>query len=133
VLRLGATIDIQVPDFEQCARAVINERPYVCNRCGYEFRRDFTPRTEIEGCPLCRQTHAKIAEEAIHRLYGGQDYEGNWHYNAFTKETLRYVLEKNGFGSIVELEKNQNGETFRQNWNVKLRATKIENMWGNDD
>jgi DNA-directed RNA polymerase subunit RPC12/RpoP len=94
---------------------------YQCNRCG-----NWMLGSDGHGCSKCGQSIADIQDAAIHRLYGGQDVQGNWHYTAFTEEVLGRLLEKNGFANIHALEHDHQ----QANWNIKLRATKAELTWG---
>ena len=116
---------VQVPDLEHCARAACLTPPFMCNRCGWEF-----PAVDLRAnffmCGGCEQPYEAIAEAAVKRIYGGQDYSGNFHFNGFSKILLRRKLEKSGFGEITEIERNENGETFFQNWNFKLMAKKVD-------
>jgi hypothetical protein len=73
---------------------------------------------------------SEIANAAMHRLYGGQDRPGNYHFAAFTIESLSLLLQEVGFVDIKRHLINQNGETFAQNWNFKLSAFKhSEDEW----
>lgn len=121
VLKPGAFVDIQVPDFDHCATAILHEEDfqYQCNQCGQWM-------SGSKDCVKCGQKYSDIQDAAIHRLYGGQDYEGNWHYTTFTEEVLCRLLEKNGFERIQELESDHQ----RANWNFKLRAHKKKDAWG---
>jgi len=130
VLKIGGKLVVQVPDLEHCARAASFLAPFLCNQCGYEFFVPFeengvikeTPKT----CNSCGRPWHLIAESATRRLYGGQNYEGNWHFNAFSKIQLTNILLSLGFSDIMDLEKMHQ----RINWNFKLSATKISNAWG---
>jgi hypothetical protein len=125
ILIPGATVDIQVPDFTHCATAILNDEglSFQCNQCGWWFEGGRSETTA--ACMKCGQSLADIQDAAIHRLYGGQNVKGNWHYTAFTEEVLSRLLEKNGFHSITVLEH----EHQQANWNMKLRATKGELEW----
>lgn len=120
VLRTGGRLDVQVPDLSHCGRAASNERPFMCNRCGWTF----SEQSHLESCGDCGQSWADVALAASQRLMGGQDYEGNWHYACFSPPLLEELLLRNGFEDVQELTQNENGESYYQNWNVKLRATK---------
>lgn len=126
VMEVGGLIELQVPDFTECARAAMGVRPFFCHTCGFVFTTEegHQYHLEIEGCPKCKTTYHEITKAAIHRLYGGQDFVGNWHYNAFTKDYLRVLMTNAGFHSFELVERNENGETFAQNWNFKIRARK---------
>ena len=124
VLKHGGRVEIQVPDLEHCARAASMVGPFLCNRCGWEFPyRDL--RADFFTCKQCRQPWTDCAQAAIHRLYGGQDYEGNWHFTAFTNLQLDRLLQAHGFSYVQQLER----EHQHKNWNFKLEAKKVENLW----
>lgn len=126
VLKPGAFVDIQVPDFEHCASAACDDSEfgYQCNACGWWFAAGRQERILL--CGKCGQSIEDIQDAAIHRLYGGQDYEGNFHYTAFTIGILSRMLEKNGFEKFEELE----AEHQCANWNFKIRAFKKKDAWG---
>jgi len=123
VLRVGGCVDIQVPDFEHCALAALDMHQYLCNFCGARGK-DYSINAQGVKVCQCGKTRYDIAEAAIMRLYGGQDFEGNWHFNAFTKETLVERLKNIGFGEFELLEKHHQ---FK-NWNFKLKAVKVD-VW----
>lgn len=130
VLKPDAFVDIQVPDFEECAKAMmwtddIFSHSYDCNSCGHCF----TCNDRAGKCPKCGQHRDVTAQAAMQRLYGGQDRKGNWHYAAFTKRSLSLLLEQSGFDRLEFKELNQNGETMRQNWNMYVRAYKKNDLW----
>jgi len=120
VLEVGGFVDIQVPDFYHCAMAACCQYSmYKCNFCG--------GHVYSSGCADCHKTRHEIAQAAIHRLYGGQDIEGNWHYTAFTQETLERKLSDVGFGKFEHLEEDYQWA----NWNFKTRAFKLpSDPWG---
>lgn len=128
VLRPGASIVVQVPDLMHCARAANFSPPFLCNRCGWEWPSNDL-RANFFMCEKCGQDWIDCALAATHRLYGGQDVEGNWHFNAFTKLLLRELLHQNGFENFEEVQLNENGETLYQNWNIRVTATKGD-VWG---
>jgi predicted SAM-dependent methyltransferase len=123
VLAPGGKLIVQVPDLEQCGRAALMLRPHDCNKCGYHFG-GIHLKKEEHGCPECGQTHMQIARAAVQRLYGGQDYEGNFHHNAFMSEMLVEYLERSGFEDVEWLEVDHQ----RKNWNMMASATKGE-IW----
>jgi hypothetical protein len=137
VLTPGGRLDVQVPDFDHCARAAMSLEDtsgYQCNRCGNWIGLELMGSLLGLGpngscCSKCGQTREGIQDSAIRRLYGGQDRPGNWHQTAFTKEILARHIKLNGFVDVVFLDKNENGETYGQNWNIKARATKGEMVW----
>lgn len=125
ILKPGAFVDIQVPDLEHCARAAQFDPPFLCNRCGWEYHKDDL-RANFFVCGKCKQDWIDCALAATHRLYGGQDYEGNWHYNAFSRLLLKNLMYRNGFGNEEELEY----EHQKANWNFKFRFFKVQDVWG---
>lgn len=127
VLVPDGVLEVQVPDFDECARAVMLLGPFLCNRCGWEF-----PEFDVRAsglCGRCKQSREAVSDAAVHRLYGGQDRPGNYHYTAFNERILRRALKKAGFHRFEQLEFNENGETYRANWNIKIRAYKNGNLW----
>jgi len=122
-LKTGGFVEIQVPDFDHCAMAAMKD-DCLCNVCANKMY------SEDKKCAKCNTPFNDIAQAAMNRLYGGQDYEGNWHYTAFTKSLLEHKLKRIGFSDIEFLDKNENGETYFQNWNFKVRAFKSEDAWG---
>lgn len=124
VLAVGGQIHIQVPDFKVCAIAAASIDGYEtqCNRCG-EFFSDLFDSV----CSRCKQPRIDVRRAAIHRLYGGQDRPGNWHFAAFTDELLSDHVSRAGLVGIRFLERNENGETYSQNWNMRLSAAKGAN------
>lgn len=124
VLKKNGRLEVQVPDFTHCSKVILNIRPFMCNRCGWEF---IDNHSQI--CGKCGQNLTKIAEAAVHRLFGGQDYEGNFHNTAFTEDILMLMLSENGFEDISFVKYNENGETMWANWNFKFVAKKGEITW----
>ena len=120
VLAVDGFVDIQVPDFDQLARAVIGMAAYHCNSCGHLIE-----RPDGGKCPACSTALEKIAREAIRRLYGGQDYIGNYHNTSFTKKLLEGYLSANGFHRFQYLEQDHQA----RNWNFKVRAFKKGDLW----
>lgn len=127
VLKLGGKLEVQVPDLEHCARAAAMTGPFLCNRCGWQYPMHDL-RADFFICKQCRQPWTECAQAAIHRLYGGQDYEGNWHFTAFTTLQLNRMLQAHGFDEIQELEH----EHQYKNWNFKFSATKVKDLWGDE-
>ena len=125
VLKDRGILEVQVPDFEECSRAILRSPPYNCNRCGWLF----VQGGDSTQCPRCRQTGVEISQAAVARLYGGQDYAGNYHLTTFTIDLMIDHLKRCGFRVLGHVELNENGETFRQNWNFKLRAEKVADIW----
>lgn len=124
VMKVGARIEIQVPDFEHCALAVMGIDQYLCNVCGAPGKQAEL-KDGVKCCLKCGTSIHDIAEAAVNRLYGGQNVPGNWHFNAFTKETLTHKLEKAGFKNMEFLEKHLQWI----NWNFKISGIKTSDAW----
>lgn len=125
VLKMGCPLIIQVPDFEHCANAAMDTHSFLCNVCGTSGK-DYVIDNEGEKrCSKCNTNIYDISLAAIHRLFGGQDYEGNWHFNAFPKGLLEKRLSRLGFNHFEYLEKHHQWK----NWNYKIRAIKIDELW----
>lgn len=123
ILEDGGTLDVQVPDAEQLAAAMMGEGNFLCNKCGHEMWKSvpFGARSEnFEQCPGCKQTLAEIADAAVMRLYGGQNYPGNFHHVCFTRQSLVEKAAACGFRQWEPLD----FEHQFKNWNFKLRFTK---------
>lgn len=127
ILKPTGIVEIQVPDFEHCARAAMLVPEFDCNFCGYHFYHPSQLHPD-SACIGCRTDIYSIQDAAIKRLFGGQDYEGNFHYFAFTKVTLQHRLRRLGFDRFEELERDHQ----TKNWNFKLRARKSLDPWGDD-
>jgi len=125
VLKTGGFVDIQVPDFDHCASVMLCIDG-MCNVCGQHLREDSDSISDILllglSCPTCGTTGRKIREAAMHRLYGGQDRPGNYHYAAYTEDMLHDMLYDAGLGLTHILEK----EHQYANWNFKMRAYKAK-------
>jgi len=124
VLKPRGSLIIQVPDFEHCALAALDMQRYLCNVCGNSGK-DYVIKNNNKHCSNCDTPLHKVAQAALNRLYGGQDYEGNWHYTAFTKELLERKLSEIGFCDFEYLEKHHQWK----NWNFKIKAIKKDSVW----
>lgn len=125
ILKPEHPVVVQVPDFQTCADAMLYNEGMLCNRCGYQFSWTGPIGSAGSKCKQCGQTLSEIATAAMNRLYGGQDYEGNWHYAAFTKTSMQELLYKCGFRNFEFLEE----EHQRKNWNFKVKAFKSNDIW----
>lgn len=116
ILHTGGLLVVQVPDLEICARAIVGMN-IPCNQCGEEM-----PSEDDNGqCWHCHQEWDDVKEAAVKRMYGGQDYPGNYHMTGFTKWSLRMTLESVGFVGHKFVEE----DYMRDNWNFKLIARKF--------
>lgn len=114
---------VQVPDMEILGRALGALGGYPCHRCGYEWGTTDGYFT-YNPCPGCSVSHVDAVEAAIGRIYGGQDYAGNFHMAGFTGISLRSILEEAGFEFLKFLEE----EHQRKNWNIKA-VVKKGSVW----
>jgi len=128
VLKTGGKLIVQVPDLEHCARAASFIAPFMCNNCGWEFPENDV-RANFFVCNDCGRSWHLIAQDAVQRLYGGQDVVGNWHFTAFSSLLLIRTLERYGFESINTIEKLDNGQTHWQNWNIRVECVKYDDIW----
>lgn len=124
VLKQDGDLIIQVPDGGHLANALNMQGEYLCNQCGTSMWEPTpsNPRhgdepTQHKSCPKCKQPAATIAEAAMRRLYGGQDFPGNFHYTCFTQSSLMHKGAAAGFQWDEELEP----EYQYANWNFKIR------------
>jgi hypothetical protein len=124
VLRAGGALVIQVPDAEHLALALAQTDEYLCNRCGNGIVGREHDLWDAH-CSKCGQDVDDISEAAMRRLYGGQDYPGNWHHTAFTKTSLSLKAFRNGFSNPMWEEE----EHQFKNWNFKGRFVKMEDIW----
>lgn len=117
VLKPEGTVVIQVPDAEHLMKALTCSGEYLCNRCGHEMKNDLS-------CLGCGQSQREISEAAMRRLYGGQDFPGNFHHTCFTEISLMQKTRSCGL-ILVEFE-----EVDHQyaNWNFKARFKKGD-LW----
>lgn len=125
ILKPGGTLIVQVPDFEHCANAALNSGAFLCNVCGNSGKNVLLNSKGERCCSKCETLIIDISQAAIHRLYGGQNYDGNWHFTAFTKELLTNKLLKSGFGDFELLEKHHQWI----NWNFMMKAVKKDDLW----
>ena len=118
VLKFNGTLIIQVPDGEILGAVLSKGRAYPCNACGV-WLNDSCVRADYE-CWKCGQSDSDIEEAAMMRLFGGQDFPGNFHHTVFTGDSLKLKAAKCGF-SFVTLEEKAHQTA---NWNFKARFFK---------
>ncbi len=120
VLKTGGIVTIQVPDAVHTARALIQEGEYLCNRCGGAMS-DY----ERDSCEQCGQTRDEISQAAMQRLYGGQNYSGNFHYTCFTQRSLVQKSEKSGlnYHSLSD-----DADHLVKNWTIGIKFFKGD-LW----
>jgi hypothetical protein len=91
VLRKGGLLRVQVPDMKILSEAIVGIPSVQCNECGSRFE------SGLHCASGCGQTRKDLVDAAFGRMYGGQDYEGNFHMAGFTKESLSDTLMHCGF------------------------------------
>lgn len=111
VLKTDGDLIIQVPDGGHLANALSLQGEYLCNRCGTKMNDSY------RSCSECGQSATEIAEAAMRRLYGGQDFPGNFHFTCFTQSSLMHKAAAAGLQWDEELEP----EHQYANWNFKIR------------
>jgi hypothetical protein len=125
ILKQDGVLIIQVPDGLQTARALIQEGEYLCNRCGRGMLVDVNgENVNLSTCLGCKATADDISEAAMRRLYGGQNYQGNFHQTCFTEKSLAMVLVDTGFHYPSWVEQ----EYMWKNWTIKAQ-TKPGDIW----
>lgn len=117
IIRPGGTLVVQVPDMEICCAAILRQADVPCNVCGDAM----PPGTEYEGCLRCGTDWVDVSEAAMKRMYGGQDYTGNYHMAGFTRDTLSSLLESCAFIGVRFVEDDHQ----RANWNCKAVARRF--------
>jgi len=135
VLDANGKLVIQVPDGLHTTRALIQEGDYDCNRCGSRMYRPERDDGDGSGyaasnyprCQKCGQSADEISEAANGRLYGGQDYPGNFHHTCFTKTRLRLKAKTAGFKDMTDLSV-ADTEHLWKNWTIKMTFDK-DDLW----
>lgn len=122
ILGTAGELVVQVPDAEHVCAAFLGSGWYMCNRCGTE---EYPHPGAQNVCPKCGQQHESLKEAAMMRLFGGQDYPGNFHHTMFDVHRLDDVVSSCGF-SLVDWEE---VEHQRANWNIKGRFRKRGSLW----
>jgi len=125
ILKPGGTVTIQVPDFDHSAAVIQARFPFVCNKCEREINEFGGNDTGGPMCPLCGHDWHEMVQVAMQRLYGGQDYPGNWHFFSFNRGTLKRKLFKHGFNDHEILERDHQ---YRQ-WSLKIQSKRRSDVW----
>lgn len=117
VLKTGGELIVQVPDADHVCRAFLGIGVYMCNVCGWKHS------GSVAKCS-CGQTIEGLMAAAVARMYGGQDYVGNFHQTMFDWLRLNQLMQSSGFKFIEDLEVDHQ----RANWNLKVRYRK-DSLW----
>jgi hypothetical protein len=119
VIKESGEVIIQVPDAKHLSHALSQSGTYLCNSCGTRMYGLEDDRW-LNHCPGCGQSDDDISMAAMRRLYGGQDYPGNYHQTCFTGEMLLRIARPCGLYWQRYLEH----EHQYKNWNFKAVFTK---------
>lgn len=111
MLQGGGRVVIQVPDMTILSGAIIGIPSIQCNVCGGHFGGG-------RVCSRCHTSRKELVDSAFGRMYGGQDYDGNFHLAGFTKLSMIGLLGSHGFTSVLFEEE----EHQAANWNFKVTA-----------
>lgn len=124
MLMTDGRLIIQVPDASVTMRALVKDGEYPCNSCGTPayFGSVDNPCTM---CLNCKRSHDDIAEAAMMRLYGGQDYVGNFHQTCFTSDSLVRKCEQNG----LRLLEHEDTDYYRRNWTLRMTFGMGDGIW----
>lgn len=121
VLHWDGELVIQVPNAGILGRVISGVGTFPCNRCGEELiGRNNDSGEWMECCSRCGQNEDDAVQAAVQRMFGGQDYPGNFHQTCFTMDSLSQVARPCGlYWNRYEEERHQ-----RLNWNFKSVFTK---------
>lgn len=123
VLRMNGDVVIQVPDAEILGAVLCRRGRFQCNRCG-GWMRGTTEGEYDWACPNCSQPYEAVLKAAVKRMFGGQDFPGNFHHVCFTVSSLIEVAAMHGLHfDRIEEERHQ-----AANWSLKCRFKKGE-LW----
>jgi SAM-dependent methyltransferase len=118
ILEKDGRLVVQVPNMEILAHAILGDEMFPCFSCGGTLRDG--------ACGRCGASEEANREAAVKRVYGGQDYVGNYHMTCFTPHSLFALLHDVGFVGCELLEV----EHQRVNWNMKVSCRKAEvSLW----
>lgn len=119
ILRHDGSMTIQVPDGSILGAVICNRGMYQCNTCG-----EWLCGEKDTVCSRCKQPIELIRDAAIRRMFGGQDFAGNFHHVCFTSQSLREVTSRCGF-DLASVD-----EPVHQaaNWNMKFTFLRGE-LW----
>ncbi len=113
VLRTGGILVIQVPDMEVLGRALARDQRTLCNSCGSSMN--------VYDCSGCGKSWLSVQIAAVGRIYGGQDFPGNFHQVGFTSQILLEWLSSAGFSGPQFVERDHQ----ERNWNMKVVARRF--------
>ena len=120
VLHHDGELVIQVPDAAILGRVISGLGKFPCNRCGELISGTQADRNWTDECPSCGQDEDEAVAAAIRRMFGGQDYPGNFHQTCFTERSLTRQARKCG----LYWARNEEEIHQSKNWNFKSVFTK---------
>lgn len=126
VLRSSGKLVIQVPDAEILGAVMCRRGKFQCNRCG-EWMDGIIESTENrphEWCPKCLQPYGEVLEAAVRRMFGGQDFPGNFHHVCFTYTSLMEKAAACG----LRFDRIEEEEHQAANWSIKCAFDKGD-LW----
>lgn len=104
----GGNIVIRTPDLEFICRK------YLAGEMTPESTPDEDAMRDVFG-------EYGPSQWAIIKLFSGQDYPSNFHFNAFDFNSMRNLLEKHGFGNILRIHL----EPVFSPGELQIKATKL--------
>lgn len=110
VLERSGELVVQVPDATAVMRSILQDNDYSC-LCRKPVSKD------AAGCAFCGRVSHQIRLDARERLFGGQDYPGNFHQTCFTEAMLKLELYQAGFDDFVDEH-----ELAGDHWNIRFRC-----------
>jgi len=111
----GTGVTIQVPDAEILGTVLSRQGRFQCNRCGMWMAGPLAASGWDENCSRCGQSDSDVIDAAMKRLFGGQDFPGNFHHTCFTQDSLTRIARSCGL-YFDRLEEKQHQAA---NWNFK--------------
>lgn len=132
VMRPDGRLAVQVPDAAILGAVLCSRGRFQCNRCGHwmrgETERDLSLPDGADGydreCPGCQQSVGDVLEAAVRRMYGGQDFLGNFHHTCFTLSSLMEKAAAVG----LQFEELEEPEHQSANWSMKCAFVKGD-LW----
>ena len=111
VLEAHGELVIQVPDAAKLAKSIVQD-----DLDGHTCLCRGTTHPGMTGCAQCGRSQMQIACDARMRLFGGQDYPGNFHQTCFTRLMLFKEVGEAGFQVFTD-EQSLAGD----HWNMRFR------------
>lgn len=110
----GTGVVIQVPNAEILGTVISGHGRFQCNRCG-GWMKGFKEEDWDQTCPMCNQPDDAVIDAAMRRMFGGQDFPGNFHHTCFTPNSLTRIARSCGLYWSCDREHAHQAA----NWNFK--------------